>query len=199
MTDPRIPRAVEPALAQAAVPKAELRRQLRALRRGVDAATRQRWDAAIGAQLLAWWQGAGRPALGVYWPLRDEPDLLPAYAQLAALGAQLLLPVVLEKDAPLAFARWEIGETMVSDAMGVSVPARLQLAPCPPALLIPCLGFNGAGFRLGYGGGFYDRTLAQTPRPATLGVAYACQLAEFGNDAHDVALDRIVTEAGGAD
>jgi 5,10-methenyltetrahydrofolate synthetase len=59
---------------------------------------------------------------------------------------------------------------------------------------VPCLGFNAQRYRLGYGGGFYDRTLAPLPRPATAGVAYACLEAQFGHAAHDIALDAILTE-----
>lgn len=146
--------------------------------------------------MVQWWHEARVDTLGVYWPLRDEPDLHPAYAELARLGVRLLLPVVLKRDAPLDFAAWQIGEPLVKDAMGIAVPADLRLAPCPPALLVPCLGFNAQGYRLGYGGGFYDRTLEKVPRPATVGIAYSCLAAEFGSDGHDIALDRIITEAG---
>ncbi|UUZ56730.1 hypothetical protein LP419_17725 [Massilia sp. H-1] len=65
----------------------------------------------------------------------------------------------------------------------------------PGALLIPCVGFNGERFRLGYGGGYYDRTLAPAPRPVTAGVAYQCLAADFASAPHDVALDRVLTEA----
>lgn len=174
----------------------QLRKVLLGARRRLDGDQRARWDDAIGAAVLAWC-AAGRPAaLGVYWPLAGEPDLRAAYAALAARGVPLALPVVLEKNAPLAFADWRPGEAMVEDAMGVAVPAQLRPRARPPALLVPCLGFNGARFRLGYGGGYYDRTLAAAPRPATLGVAYACLAADFASDAHDIALDQIVTEAG---
>jgi 5-formyltetrahydrofolate cyclo-ligase len=74
------------------------------------------------------------------------------------------------------------------------VPADLRFVVRPPALLVPCLGFDEQGYRLGYGGGFYDRTLAGGVRPATLGVAYACQAAQFDIDVHDLPLDLIVTE-----
>lgn len=195
-SDPRIPRAAEPPPAPPLNEKADLRRRLLAARRGLDGATRAQWDRAIGAHVVDWWRGSGAAALGVYWPLRDEPDLAAAYAELARLGARLLLPVVVQKDAALEFAEWEIGEAMVKDKMGVAVPAELRLAPYPPALLVPCLGFNAGRYRLGYGGGFYDRTLARQPRPKTLGVAYACLAAEFASDGHDVALDGIVTEHG---
>lgn len=176
--------------------KADLRKQLLAARRTLDSATRAAWDSAIGAQVVAWWKAAQPAALGVYWPLRDEPDLHAAYAQLEGLGAKLLLPVVVQKDAALEFAEWSIGEQMVKDAMGVAVPADLRLQEAyPPALLVPCLGFNPQGYRLGYGGGFYDRTLARhAARPQTLGIAYQCLQVQFDSDGHDVALDRIITE-----
>jgi 5,10-methenyltetrahydrofolate synthetase len=84
---------------------------------------------------------------------------------------------------------------MVTDGMGVSVPGDLHFVERPPALLVPCLGFNLDGYRVGYGGGYYDRTLAEAPRPATLGIAYGCQQAVFAHAAHDIALDVIVTES----
>ncbi|WP_229258759.1 5-formyltetrahydrofolate cyclo-ligase [Duganella flavida] len=174
-----------------------MRKQLLAARRTISSDTRAAWDRAIGMQVIEWWKAEQPSALGVYWPLRDEPDLHSAYAELERLGARLLLPVVVQKDTALEFADWRIGEEMVKDAMGVAVPAELRLqAAYPPALLVPCLGFNPLGYRLGYGGGFYDRTLARyEPRPQTLGIAYQCLQAPFDNDDHDVALDRIITEA----
>lgn len=196
-SDPRIPRNTVESLVpgNAVQAKSTLRKQLLAARRALDPATRAQWDRALCEQVLEWQQRAEVAVLGVYWPLRDEPDLQPAYAELARRGVQLLLPVVVERDAPLAFARWDIGEAMVKDAMGVAVPAALRMAAYPPALLVPCLGYNKHGYRLGYGGGFYDRTLARTPRPATVGIAYSSLQADFPDDSHDIALDVVLTEA----
>lgn len=174
--------------------KAALRKALKEARRAIDPATKVQWDARIGAQVLAWWRLRQPPRLGVYWPLHGEPDLRAAYSELAQAGVRLALPVVVARDAPLAFADWTPGETMVTDGMGVAVPGDLRFVERPPALLVPCLGFNADGYRLGYGGGFYDRTLEDKPRPATLGIAYACQQAVFGHAPHDVALDVVVTE-----
>lgn len=176
--------------------KAALRKALRTLRAGIEADQKRRWDAAIGKQLLAWWERQAKPtaALGVYWPLKGEPDLQETYVRLAQAGVQLALPVVLEKHQPLRFAQWTPGEPMVEDSMGVAIPAALRWIERPAAVVVPCLGFNDAGFRLGYGGGFYDRTLAPLPRPASVGVCYACQRAVFSVDAHDVALDLVITE-----
>ncbi|MFC5513084.1 5-formyltetrahydrofolate cyclo-ligase [Massilia jejuensis] len=181
------------ALAQAA--KAALRRHLKALRASLDGPGKREHDARIGAQVLAWWRRTRPPLLAVYWPLAGEPDLSATYAQLAREGAMLALPVVVRRHAPLAFAAWTPGEAMELDPMGVAVPATLRTVERPPALLVPCLGFNEQGYRLGYGGGFYDRTLAAGIRPATLGIAYACQATVFAVDSHDVPLDLIVTEA----
>lgn len=205
--DPRIPRDPAPLPAQTAPDvlqateenKAALRRALASARRSIDPAQKALWDAAIAARVLAWWRAqAATPGstLGVYWPLRGEPDLSTAYAELAGSGVRLVLPVVLARHTALGFAHWTPGEEMVKDAMGVAVPAQLREAQRPDGLLAPCLGFNAEGYRLGYGGGYYDRTLEALPRPATAGVAYSIQLASFEVAPHDVALDRVITEAG---
>ena len=182
---------------QTTVDKAALRKALAAARSRLDPAHKACCDALIGARVQAWWRANGDLAdpLAVYWPLRGEPDLSHAYAELAALGVRLALPVVLARDAALGFAEWTPGEAMVKDSMGVAVPAALRMIARPPAMLVPCLGFNAQCYRLGYGGGYYDRTLAAPPRPLTAGVAYACQKAQFASAAHDVALDLIITEA----
>lgn len=178
------------------VDKAALRKALALLRAQLDPALKAQWDAAICARVLAWWQGAGVDGpLGVYWPLRGEADLHPAYLALAAQGSALALPVVLARDAALGFAEWRPGEAMVKDAMGVAVPAALRMVARPPALLVPCLGFNRQRYRLGYGGGYYDRTLEAHPRPLAAGVAYSILLADFASAPHDVALDVVLTEA----
>lgn len=175
--------------------KAALRNALKARRRALDASQKAEWDTRIGEQILAWCRRNPVPSVGVYWPLHGEPDLRFAYAELAQAGLRLALPVVVARDAPLAFAAWAPGEPMVTDGMGVGVPGELRFVERPAALLVPCLGFNAARYRLGYGGGYYDRTLAAEPRPVTLGVAYACQQAEFEGAEHDIALDLIITEA----
>ena len=174
----RIPRAPAdlpadaPSETGSAVDKRELRRRLAARRAAIDPADKALWDAGIGQQLLEWQQAEDIVTLGVYWPLKGEVDLTATYADLAARGVALLLPVVVARDAALAFAAWTPGEAMHKDAMGVAVPERLRLAARPPALLVPCLGFDARGYRLGYGGGYYDRTLAAAPRPLT--VMFSC-------------------------
>jgi 5-formyltetrahydrofolate cyclo-ligase len=182
----------------AALAKQALRIALKQARSAVDPATKVQWDAAIGAQLLAWWRLRQFPTIGVYWPLTGEPDLRAAYAELADAGVRLALPVVLARDQALAFADWAPGEELARDLMGMTVPARLRMVERPPALVIPCLGFSDEGYRVGYGGGYYDRTLAEPAgpsiRPATVGVAYSGQRAVFSPAQFDVALDVIFTE-----
>lgn len=174
--------------------KAALRKALKTARGALDPAIKVQWDAHIGAQVIAWWRLRQIDTLGVYWPLAGEPDLRAAYAELALAGVRLALPVVMERNAPLTFTEWTPGEPMIADEMGVAVPAQLRFIERPPALLIPCLGFNADAYRLGYGGGYYDRTLELPPRPRTLGIAYSNQEAQFGHAPHDVPLDVIVTE-----
>jgi len=178
----------------AASEKSVLRAHLLAARKAMTPAAKGAAEAAICSRLLDWLQENPVASLGVYHPIRQEPDLYPAYNALAAQGVHLSLPIIRGKDAPLEFVRWTPGETLVKDAMGTSVPLHGETVR-PQALLIPCLGFNAERLRLGYGGGFYDRTLAQDPRPLAIGVAYAEALAEFAGQPHDVALDLILTDA----
>jgi 5,10-methenyltetrahydrofolate synthetase len=185
-------------MSETALEKPALRRMLLAQRQAIEPEVRARWDAAIGARLIDWWianerQDAPR-TLGVYWPIRGEPDLHASYAALAARGVKLALPTVAARDAPLRFLAWTPGDAVVADAFGVAIPAAPKELD-PDVLLIPCVGFNRQCVRLGYGGGYYDRTLALSPRPLALGVGYACGLAAFDAAPHDIALDAIITEA----
>jgi 5-formyltetrahydrofolate cyclo-ligase len=189
-----LPDPVSSVTADSQPAKTALRKALKAARAGLDPAVKVQWDAHIGAQIVAWWRLRQVDTLGVYWPLAGEPDLRAAYAELARAGVRLALPVVMERAAPLAFTEWLLDEPMLADEMGVAVPATLRFLERPPALLIPCLGFNGQSYRLGYGGGYYDRTLERPPRPHTLGIAYSNQEAWFSHGPHDVPLDVIVTE-----
>ncbi|QOY94795.1 5-formyltetrahydrofolate cyclo-ligase [Massilia sp. UMI-21] len=191
---PCAPGALPDTGANAMLDKPQLRRTLKERRRAIDHATKRAWDDRIGTRMLAWWRADPGSVLGVYWPLAGEPDLRPAYAELAEAGVRLALPVVIERGAALGFAEWVPGEATEADSLGVAVPVELRMLQRPDALLVPCLGFDARGYRLGYGGGFYDRTLAPEPRPRTLGIAYACQQAVFEIGEYDIPLDEIVTE-----
>lgn len=173
--------------------KSLLRRRLLADRQAVPEEVRRAWDEAICTRVIAWWEANPASTLGVYWPIRDEPDPRAAYEELTMRGVQLALPVVVARDAPLRFAAWSPGDPLRADAFGVPVPEIVSSVQ-PDALLLPCVGFNAGRFRLGYGGGFYDRTLAQVPRPLAVGIAYASGLVDFNADPHDIALDDVITE-----
>jgi 5,10-methenyltetrahydrofolate synthetase len=174
--------------------KQELRRVLLQQRQALTPEQRAQHDRALGQRLIEWCERHPLACLGVYWPIRGEPDLQDAFAELARRGVPLALPIVTGRDMPLAFAAWKPDDALEEGAMKVPVPQSPHRLVTPDALLIPCVGFNRARLRLGYGGGFYDRTLARQPRPLAIGVAYQCTLVEFEGDAHDIALDAVLTE-----
>jgi 5,10-methenyltetrahydrofolate synthetase len=176
--------------------KTRLRQDLLAQRQAIPAAVREEWNAAIGKHLKSLLERQPARTIGVFWPMRSEPDLRHLFEEWVAAGVQLALPVVIDPDCPLKFLAWAPGDPLAKDAMGVWVPAATSQEVVPELLLLPCVGYNTGKFRLGYGGGFYDRTLACSPRPHAIGVAYACSRADFAIEGHDIALDAVVTEAG---
>lgn len=176
--------------------KNRLRQDLIAQRQASAPAVRDEWNTAIGKHLKLLLERQPASTIGVFWPMRSEPDLRHLFEEWAAAGVQLALPVVIDRDLPLKFLAWAPGDALGKDAMGVWVPAGASREVTPDLLLVPCVGYNKERFRLGYGGGFYDRTLAQQPRPHAIGVAYVCARADFAVEAHDIALDAVVTEAG---
>ncbi len=179
----------------ASVPKAALRKRLLAWRRTLDPAAKARWDAQLCAKLLELHGETDIDAIAGYVALPGEPDLSAAYGELAARGVRLYLPVVTTRDAPLDFSAWTPGEAMHTDSMGMAVPRALRLGMAPRTLIIPCLAWNRALFRLGYGGGYYDRTLAAArSRPLAVGVSYSQLEEAFPVEAHDIALDIMMTE-----
>src|SRR5690606_25805829 len=99
-------------------------------------------------------------AVSAYWPLPEELDPRPLATRLHAAGHPVGLPVVVARGAPLLFRLWQPGMTLVEGAYRVLTPPPEAPEVVPAVLLMPLLAFDGAGFRLGYGGGFYDRTLA---------------------------------------
>jgi 5,10-methenyltetrahydrofolate synthetase len=138
--------------------------------------------------------------LGFYWPINKEPDLRPLMQRWVTEGRQgftALLPVVIEVNGALAFRPWSPDADMVTDLHGIRVPAAGDFL-LPEALLIPLVGFDAAGHRIGYGGGYFDRTLALlAPRPFTVGVGFElARLDCIRPQGHDQALDAIITEAG---
>lgn len=135
-----------------------------------------------------------------YWPLEGEIDVRPALAMFHEAGHPVGLPVVVGRAEPLLFRRWQPGCRMIQGSFRVMTPPGDAALVLPRFLLVPLLAFDGEGYRLGYGGGFYDRTLAAL-RPnggaVAIGVAYAAQeVAIVPRGPFDQPLDYIVTERG---
>jgi 5-formyltetrahydrofolate cyclo-ligase len=131
------------------------------------------------------------------WPIKHEPDVRAVVERWALLGAQAALPVVVAADAPLAFRLWTDETSLEPDRYGIPTPVAGDFVR-PDLILLPLNGFDGAGYRLGYGGGYFDRTLAAlSPRPLAVGVGFETnRLDSIRPEDHDQRLDWIVTEAG---
>ena len=144
----------------------------------------------------------GAPAnivISGYWPIRDEIDPRPLLDRLAARGHPLALPVVGAPDAPLVFRAWAKDDTLMPGPFGTRTPGDEARELAPRVVIVPLLAFDAAGYRLGYGGGYYDRTLAELRRGPgavlAVGVAYQDQRVDAVPRApYDERLDWVVTE-----
>ena len=135
--------------------------------------------------------------VSAYWSFRGEPDLRFWMEGLADRGAVCALPVVVQRHAPLAFRGWRRGDKLQPGVWNIPVPSDGP-SVTPDIVLAPVVGFDPACYRLGYGGGFFDRTLAALPRPPRIvGVGYARQaIRTIYPQGHDIPMDMIVTELG---
>lgn len=167
--------------------------------RAAAIARRAGHDPALGA-LLADHVLAAAPfpagaAVAGFWPLPGEIDIRPLLVALAARGHTILLPVTPRPGSPLAFGRWQPGDALRPGRFGTMVPAAAD-PRSPDALLVPLIAFDRRGHRLGYGGGYYDRTLAALPGARAIGCAFAAQeVAEIPCGPYDVPLHAVATEA----
>ena len=137
--------------------------------------------------------------VSAFWPMGDEIDPRPLMERLHAAGIVIGLPVVVAKGAPLLFRRWRPGTRLVPGGFKTEVPSPEEPELTPSLLIVPLLAFDRQGYRLGYGGGFYDRTLAKLRDDSggvtAVGFAYAGQEVEAVPRAHyDQRLDWIATE-----
>ncbi|PDH63819.1 MAG: 5-formyltetrahydrofolate cyclo-ligase [SAR116 cluster bacterium MED-G04] len=136
-----------------------------------------------------------------YWPIRSELTPLPLMAALVARGMRTALPATPQPGQPLVFHHWQEGDALIEGLYGTSEPPSTAPLCVPDVLLVPMLAFDRLGYRLGYGGGFYDRTLAairpEKPLVRAVGIAYAEQQVDavpVGD--HDASLDAILTPSG---
>ncbi len=175
--------------------KQELRRLLLHERREMPPQRRDACNAALLSRVKEWCLHNVQGVLALYMPIRGEPDLLPACQALLDRGLQLALPVVVERDAPLAFAPWQPGQALHKDLANVLAPATHERIR-PDAVLVPCLGFNHLRYRLGYGAGYYDRTFAVLPGVRAVGVAWAASKVGFIADPLDMPMEVVITDEG---
>lgn len=133
-----------------------------------------------------------------YWPIKGEPDLRVLMRELSDAGVKVALPLVETRAAPLVFRRWQPKTPMVRGNWNILVPPPDAEEVTPDIALAPVMGWDQNGYRLGYGGGYFDRTLgASGPRPFTIGIGLqAAELATIFPQPHDIALDAIITETG---
>ena len=173
------------------------RERLIAARLALSADERLVHAARIARDLDAFLAIAPRSTVSVYWPVRGEPDLRPWMTALCNQGLRVALPVVAGKELPLQFREWRPGVPMERGFGNIPFPAG-GAAVIPTILIAPLVGFDAAGYRLGYGGGFTDRTLAHfRPRPLAIGVGYPIGLiSTIYPQAQDIPMDWIVTGSG---
>ncbi|MCB8882467.1 5-formyltetrahydrofolate cyclo-ligase [Acidisoma cellulosilytica] len=160
---------------------------------------RQGMDPALGAALVPHFLNhfslpAGATISG-FWPMGDEIDIRPLLVALAERGHPIGLPVTGKRGEPLVFRLWRPGDALLPGRFGTSHPDGLEVKPA--ILLMPLLGFDRFGNRLGYGGGFYDRSLAQLPGALRIGCAFAAQeMPLVPTGPFDQKLNAILTETG---
>jgi len=173
--------------------KRELRSAMRALRKRLaDADPIAATRAADHAGLLP----QGEP-VALYRAIGSELGTDALAAVLEGAGRRLCLPVVLERDAPMVFRAWRVGEPLELDAAGCPAPLPLADQVDPSVIVTPLLAFDGGGGRLGQGGGYYDRTFAARPGALRIGFAYAGQRVErLDMERHDMPLHGVLTESG---
>ncbi len=180
-----------------AVSRDRLRRECIAARLAMPAAQRAAHEARIHVLLMEWFAPQPAASVGFCWPIRAEVDCRPLILCLLAAGWQAAMPVVVDRAAPMRFCAWAPEVPMTQGRHGIPVPQSSEV-PVPSVLLLPLVAYDASGYRLGYGGGYFDRTLAHCEvRPVTLGIGYASSLVESIHPAaHDIPLDLVVTEAG---
>lgn len=158
---------------------------------------RRIWNDAITPLLRSLLPEAAGTIFGVYWPFKAEYAIRPLIRELHKRGGCPALPCVAVPKQPLEFRRWHPGVEMVRGVYDISVPKGTAVVT-PEVLVIPLVGFDAAGFRLGYGGGYYDRTIASfRHRPLLIGVGYELsRLDTIYPQPHDIPMNHVVTEAG---
>jgi 5,10-methenyltetrahydrofolate synthetase len=178
--------------------RARLRREKIAARQALPAAEHARLSALLEVHLEREFAHHAPGVVAFCWPIRGEFDARPLVGRLLAQGWRACMPVVDAIAAPMSFRSWTPATAMGVDPYGIPIPAAQTVSPPPDIVLLPLVAFDADGYRLGYGGGYFDRTLAAlSPRPAAWGVGFELSHTEaLRPQPHDVPLDLIVTELG---
>ncbi|MDH5577507.1 MAG: 5-formyltetrahydrofolate cyclo-ligase [Betaproteobacteria bacterium] len=173
------------------------RTRLLAARAAVDAQTLEAWRRAIDAHLERGFPGLAKACIAFCWPIRNEYDARPLARTLREAGAVTALPVVVAPRTPLVFREWHPGAELAAGPLGIPYPVGSREL-VPQTVLLPMNGWDAQGHRLGYGGGFFDRTLAaMKTRPLVIGVAYElARIATIHPQPWDIPVDYVVSERG---
>jgi len=173
--------------------KVELRAAMRRLRKDLAAA-----NPNAAARVTAFVEDLPSSSLvAIYHAMASEIDGAPLALALIQAGRMLCLPVVEQRNAPLVFRRWTVGDPLEMDAGGCEAPLPLAEVVVPELILTPLLAFDDTGTRLGQGGGYYDRTFAALPHITRIGLAYAGQRVErLPVEPHDIRLHGVLSETG---
>jgi 5-formyltetrahydrofolate cyclo-ligase len=174
--------------------RVEIRKALIGGRLALDAGVRKALGAEAKQRLTESVELRRFETLGVYWPVRGEIDVRDLALEHLKQGGRVGLPVVVMKSAPVEFWSWRPDMPMSRGIWNIPIPAERDLLE-PAALIVPLVGFDPQRFRLGYGGGYYDRTIAAaTRRPYCIGLGYGdAQLESIFPQPHDLPMDLIVT------
>jgi 5-formyltetrahydrofolate cyclo-ligase len=176
--------------------KAERERLLKQ-RLEIPSDVRRRHEKLIAGNLEQVIGDASGLTISAYWPFRGEPDLRDLLQQLASCGGRTALPVVVGRGQPLVFRAWAPGEPLQRGVWNIPVPHGIEVV-VPDVVIAPVVGFDRDCYRLGYGGGFFDRTLSTMPNtPRVFGVGYSqAAIATIYPQPHDVPMNLVVTEDG---
>lgn len=177
------------------------RKRLSVLRQGLGQTWRELASRSICDHLKTVFESRGiglGTAISGYWPIKCEPDLRPLLVDLHNSGFVVALPIVEVRAAPMVFRRWTPETRMVKGDWGIPVPASDAEALTPDIALAPCLGWDKECYRLGWGGGYFDRTFAKlAPRPLAIAIALSdTRLTTIYPQPHDIPFDLVVTEDG---
>jgi 5-formyltetrahydrofolate cyclo-ligase len=182
-------------------PKSALRATLLASREAHrENAARGAMDAALSERLAHVIARYDASCIGFYWPVAGEFDARAFMTRWLGADAsrEAALPIVVKPHTAMVFHAWHAASEMKEGRYRIPVPVEERVI-VPELLLVPCVGFDADRFRLGYGGGYYDRTLAAWPRgdkPVTIGIAFeAGRCGALPREAHDMPLDAVVTES----